>query len=294
MGTYGNRAREEFVKKYRTLNEPNKLTWHELDTISNSIEKNKIKGKEIKAKRRIKKAKAARRKFVGRIAAGILSGVALVSGINMAQTYIENNQPAKIDQVLENGASLEDLGIDEEIVSRIDNLESILEREDLTDQEVKELAIKINELQFDVTEGKLAKVTGEDNISLGSQYLGNSKTRNTVETTNNTYVDKDIITNVNTISPEISNQITNTKNIQNLMIDIQNGKFTREEVLNKYRRALKHTSQFAGMKLQMDGKGNITAQKTRVADLSQKDREDTYNQAAKEVLSKDADDELEL
>ena len=294
MDTNGNSAREEFLKKYRTLNEPNKLTWHELDTISNSIERNKIKGKEIKKKIKINQTKAARRKFVGRIVAGILSGVALVSGINMAQTYIENNQPATIDQVLENGASLEDLGIDNEIVSRIDELESTLEREDFTDQEVKGLAIKINDLQFDVTEEKLAKVTGEDNISLGSQYLGNSKTRNTVETTNTTYVDKDMITNVNTISPEISSQITSIRNMQKLMIDLQNGKFTKEDVLNKYRKALEGTSQFAGMKLQMDGKGNITVQKTRVADLSQEKRENIYNQAAKEVLSKDVDDELEL
>lgn len=295
MSEKNNSARQKFLNQYRIMNQPipmptmTKAERTEVVTEwSKSIERNKIKRRENQRKRSLRKAKVARRKLVGRIAVLGLAGITLFSGMNAAskayEEYKEQNSPARVEQVLETGASYEELGIDSETVTRLETFENIIENEGLTYNELIMLAPQINELQFDVLESKFANIIGDskDNIRLDAQYIGRGETRDVIETREKTYVSKDIFTSENTFSSEISDQITNIKEMQKFMQEIQEGNVNREQVLRKYEKFLENISQFAGMKLQIDGKENITAQKTRVAEF------DKYDKAVHDAAIKNA------
>ena len=94
--------------------------------------------------------------------------------------------------------------------------------------------------------------------------------------------------NKNSISKEISQMIINTGNIQDLMRTVQEGNFNREEIIAQCNEALRGTSQFAGMKLQIDEKENITAKTIKAKDLDQYEQA-IYNIATKSVSGQQQD-----
>lgn len=294
-----NKAREEFLRKYKTnvreiqktekilrINDylrpedrmPKGEMYKAIEETTKLLEGEKRRKRESNRKRQIKIAKQTRNKrYCGKlkkiITVLVLTGIAIGGGYlakNTYDTHQQQNAPITLEQALENGESLDSLGIDNNILLEIQDIEEILEKGNLTNEEIINLAPRINELQFDTAKTKLANTLGvpEDKIRLYTVPVGEGQTRETIKTSNGTYVNKDILKYENTIPSELSNHIKEIGKMQGVMKEIQGGNINREEILEKYGEMIKNTSQLAASKMNVDEKGNITVEYTKVADLN--------------------------
>lgn len=284
-----NSAREEFVKKYRENEaEIRKINQEEIRRMVQRTTNEKItyvenyspKDREIanrlnhsQNKRRIKKQKS-KKKFKGKRVVALLCGVvAFIGGhaiMNQYTQYQQQNAPITLEQALENGESLDSLGIDSNILLEMQAIQKMLERDDLTNQEIIALAPRISGLQFDTAKTKLSNTLGvsEDEIRLYTKPIEEGQTRETVKTSNGIYTNKDIFTYENTIPSELSNYIKEIGKMQNVMKEIQRGDINRQEILEQYGKMIENTSQLAASKMNVDEKGNITVDQTKVSDLN--------------------------
>lgn len=286
MDTNGNVAHKKFVNKIIDFNkymptDAPAMTKEQRKRVvkewSDSIQQNKIRKREIAKKRQLKKAKAAKRKFVGRIAAFALAGVAAFSVGKVAyNAYTENqhqNSPITVEQALEHGETLETLGIDSSIPIELQDIEQILENENITNQEIIALAPRINSVYFDTVKGKLANTLGteKENIKIYTEPAEEGTTRESVKVKNgDTFMNRDFFRNENSISTEISDSIKNISKMQKIMEEIQQGTFNRNDIIGKYKDIVNGVSQIAATKFEVDKKGNISADVTKVKDLNNK------------------------
>lgn len=104
--------------------------------------------------RKIERQKQIRR----RLGIAALSGLLAFGGLQKYMDYRDSKNTITIEQALENGKTLDELGIDEDIKSRIENIEEKLADENLKNEEIIELSSKIESLQMDVIKSKLSKV----------------------------------------------------------------------------------------------------------------------------------------
>lgn len=251
---------------------------------SENVRKTQMKNsKETKYKGNVKK----------KVVAFLLAGVTIAGGYNVAKNvyneYQQQNSPITLEQALEKGETLEILGINNNIVSEIQEIKTMLERDDLTNEEMIRLAPRISALQFDTAKTKLANTLGvsENDIKLYTRHAEEGQTRETVETSNNIYTNKDIFTYENTIPTEISNYIKEIASMQDTMQQLQEGNIDRKEILKKYNDKIENTSKFAATVIKVDEKGNISVKQTKVADLDK-----SSNQLKKSTLDQE-DIELE-
>ena len=139
-----------------------------------------------------------------------------------------------------------------------------------------------------------------ENIRVYTENTREGTTREYIEVRNELgqrtalYNQKDIFTNKNTISEGTAQMIRNTGSTQEQMQKALDQDLVREEIITHCTKSLKETSQFAGTKLQIDEKRNMTDQKIKAVDLEQKNKENIYNQAVYETLSNETDDEPEF
>jgi Tfp pilus assembly major pilin PilA len=142
--------------------------------------KNKFKkGLEVENKELNKKKVAA-------VAAAVLAVGGTVKGVDMYQNYQAQNTHITIEQALENGATLEKLGITKETEKEINSIDKMLENEDIENNELMKLAPRINSLQFDIIKEKLAKTLNvdKDDISLYTETADEGKTAESVSIKN--------------------------------------------------------------------------------------------------------------
>lgn len=305
---------KKFAEKYEVVDKDYKdMTRVEKERLYDKLAaESKKTDKQMEERRKrikIKNAKKRRRRFIGRITALGLAATALFAGGKIVndkvKEYQEQNEPAMVDELLDREiVTLGELDIDSELVSRLEEIENTLEKENLTNQELIRLSKTISDLQFDITKSKLAGVlnVSPDDIKIytyGVDKDGNNrenvKVYDDYGNVKKLYSNKDIFTNSDTISPEIAEMIRDIGSMQDVMQQLQDGDFKREDIINKYKDFLENTSQFAGMKLQINEKGNITAQKIKVGELDKYDKA-VYDAAIKSTSSqqKDSADELEL
>lgn len=255
------------------------------------------------------KSKPKKRLFTGKRVATIVLAISMLlaaKGISNAHTnYQQQNEPAGIVQILQEGSvELEELelGITNEQVSKIIEIQNALEREDITNEELIRLVPQVYQLQLDIIKSKTANTLGvsPENIRVHSESTREGTTREYIEVKNESgqrialYNEKDIFTNKNTISEGTTQMIRSTGSTQDRIKMVQEGDFNRKEIIAQCNEALKETSQFAGMKLQVDEKGRMTDQKIKAVDLEQKNKENIYNKVANDALSNETDDGLEL
>ena len=96
--------------------------------------------KKIKTKPRKKKFK-----LTGKKVATLLLGIGIfLGGYAITNQYKQQNKPITLEQALEIGETPKSLDIDNNIPLQLDEIQKILEKEDVTNQELIALAPKIN------------------------------------------------------------------------------------------------------------------------------------------------------
>ena len=126
----------------------------------------------------------------------------------------------------------------------------------LTNQEIIQMAPRINNLCFDVSKSKLSNALGvrEEGISFEENFEdGITRPKIVVETpySKDVYHEESIL-NKNTFPKEISKEIEDIKEIQKIIQEVQNGNFNRDYVLNKYATILQDTENLAASPLKLE------------------------------------------
>ncbi len=142
-GINGNKDGLENAKKPQPTKNPNKINAmnrqspKKMNGINSKNEKKKIKrpnsGKKENYKGNIKK----------KIYALAVAGGVFIGGFSMLGGMFKDsgqNEPATIGEVLQNGESLEDLKINDNILSDIEEIKKILDRDDLQNTELMRIS----------------------------------------------------------------------------------------------------------------------------------------------------------
>ena len=104
--------------------------------------------------RKIERQKQIRK----RLGIAALAGLLAFGSLRAYMDYRDSKNTITLEQALDNGKTLDDLGIDEDIQYRIENIEEKLADENLKNEEIIELSSKIESLQMDVIKSKLSEV----------------------------------------------------------------------------------------------------------------------------------------
>ena len=235
--------------------------------------KEKYKVPNNKEKKKISKPKKLGKMTLrGKITVTLMAVAAGVGAYGLYTTTQQDNQPININQALENGETLEELGIDNNIKNELDKIGNILQNNDEIDNSTLiTLAPEINNLQFDILKTKLANTLGVDekDITIYTSKGDEGSTNEYVEIKNGeTYRNKKFLNFDHTIPEDISEYIKEVAYTQSLMRQMQKGDFKREDVLEKYQELFKSASEMAAAKMTVDKNHNISVEKMTVKDLA--------------------------
>ena len=228
------------------------------------------------AKKANKKPKRKSNKLIGGILIAGTVGVIAFGGYRAYSEYKDSQNTLTLEQALENGETLNKLGIDKSIEEKLSELEERMQ-DDLSNQELIELSEDILDLQFDTVKTKLANTIEieEGDIRVYPRKDENEGAR--VDTKEHVYTEKELLKFEDTVSADIAKYINGIGNMQFLQEELIKGDFDRSDVIKDYKSALKETSKFAAAKMKVDDKGNITMEKVRVSSLEKdkgQERED--------------------
>lgn len=225
----------------------------------------------------VNKAKNRRKlNWKGKLAIAAAVGTITVGAIYTTNDIKESqNPPITVEQALKSGKSLNDLGINESIKNKINEIQKKVQNKEITNSELIELAPQIEALQFEVIKGKLSdKLKVEyNNIKLKiNEDPKNGISGVTIKTKSNAidekiYRNKEFLSNGLTMSDDIVDFIYDIGDIQKLEKKIESKDIDRNKIINTYKDKIKNINEFATGEMSVDKEGNIEFKKTRVKDL---------------------------
>lgn len=252
------------------------------------VEKEKVKNR-TKQQRKAAKRKVMRNRAIAVALAGLVS----FGGIKVYQNYKDSKNTITLEQALENGETIESLGLDEKVSitlkqdSKDDEIVEIgvdteLERlnkkmqQNLTYQELTELVKELVEFQRIVAKSKVKDVLNRDSITGISLHPAEGDRGAYIITPVGNYESSFIskISGEETISSEIANYINAIGRMQDIQKDMENGNISKSKVMEVYKDALEETSKFAAGKMELDEKGDIIMEKTKVSELEKAEKAD--------------------
>ncbi len=229
---------------------------------------------------RYKRRKAERQQQIRRrIGIAALSGLIAFGSLRTYMEYRDSKNTLTLEQALENGHTLDDLGINKDIKDRIENIEDMLADENIKNEELIELSSKIEAVQMDVIKNKLSEVL---NIAPSDIRLipTDEDKRAYIDVKNIGIFERDSALDVfgkqKTISDDISNFIDEIADMQRTKDIIQNEDIDRKDIIKTYKKAIKETSKFAAG--HMYGFDKINMKTIRVSEMEKAKKEAEKNQ----------------
>lgn len=226
-----------------------------------------------KKQKRIAKAKLLR----NRILAVGLAGITVFGGFKALDEYRDSKNTLTLEQALENGETLEKLGISEETAAEIGKLTKILDG-DLTNKKLIDIAEEIPDIQKRVIKEKIGDIIEIEKVSDITLIPAHKfdATRISIEG-QGAYEKQGFINTIlgeKTISGDIAKYIDRIGNAQGKRDEILEGNINKKEDIKYYRNAIKEISKFAAGEIEIDEKGNISIEKTRVSELEKAKEKD--------------------
>lgn len=280
-----NASREEFAQKMKF--NPGTQQVRKKNGEKQTVPQKKPKERYTTKTKRIveeQKRKARIRKIRNRIIALGVVGLVAFGGYNSYREYKDSKNTLTLSQALDNGETLESLGIDQEIAEKLEMLEKEVNGY-LTNSELIDLAPKILNLQFDTAKSKLANAINVEESDITLRVEENGMSTSVGVNNEKTYEEENFINKMfgNTISSDISNYIHGIARMQGIRDTLVNGDINRDEVIECYKNALEETSKFAAGKVNIDSNGNIIFEKTRVSQIENKESENSKNNEGFEI-----------
>lgn len=234
-------------------------------------------------KRKHKKIKRPRAKKVAAIL--LVASLAASGAVFAASAKGDKDKlPETLEEAIQSGMTLEELGIDESIQSRLYGLREKVKSGNLTNQEIIQMAPEINEIIFDVPTSKLSRALGvkEKGISYKEEFNQGEKIQMVIAETGYStekYCNESIINTNNTFPQVISKEMEDMKIMQEIMQELQAGNFYREYVLNKYATILQDTEKLAASPLKREN-NKIIIEKNRNRDKKTDSQQENATQNA--------------
>lgn len=271
----------------------------------------RIKQERYRAQKSYRQKMIKRKRTLAKLARRVttvgLAGLVAFGGFKACQEYRDSKNTITLEQALENGETLESLGLDETMAIGVENGETIrigidaeLERlneklnRNLTYQELAELTEEIIKLQKVVGKSKLKNALNIDNIK-------DIELRPAIEGTfinvDDAHYEESGIINMfdlvgadnaipyvnaaldnKTISSEIASYIHEIDTMQEVEANMKEGDISKSRATKACKTALEETSKFAAAKMEIDEKEDhqgthISIQKTRVSELEKEKAE---------------------
>jgi hypothetical protein len=255
-------AHDEFIKKYRQLNG---LPDEKIIQIGDyfPVNENRYKKKKVaspKPKPKQKKNYKGKIAFVGTLAAAIAGVAGFAIGTSNQSPTITSTTA-----VYTMGESPEELGINDEMFNKIQNIKLQLQNGDISNSDLIRIAPDLYTLTLDVTQNKISKLFGvePDDIKLNIQD-GETGNKNQIlnvydKGKKQTYYNKELGRTKSSMPKEISDLIIRINDMKNVMLDIQNSNLDRTKILSIYKDTIDKIDKFVPMELSLDENSNIIA-----------------------------------
>lgn len=269
-GESSNETSENIISKWKL--------YQAVEDIEKGLVREEIRKQLNQRKRKIQRAKTNNKfQFRGnimiKITAILLAGIAVVGGCqakNEIDKFKQQNEPPRLELVMKSGESTDSLGINDDIVFEIKNIEELLEEEMLKNEELIRLSARISSLQFDTVKAKLSNALGvpAEKISIYRKYIGKGETSEGVGIKNDKVYTNNFLKFNHKISSELAEYIREIARMQDTMKEMQEGNINRNVILEEYKEAIKKTSQFAAADVTVDDNDNILVKYRNICDLN--------------------------
>lgn len=239
-------------------------------------ERYRTRKKMTQKQKKLAKAKVWRNRA---LAVG-LAGTIAFGGVKAWNNYKDGKNTLSLEQALENGETLEKLGISEEIATEIGELTTMLEG-DLTNEELIDIAEGIPDIQMEVIKEKMANIIEVENLNdINLIPTNKDDTAKMYIEGQGMYEREGIINSImgsKTISVDIADYIDRIAEAQGKAVKMQKGDIDRKQDIKYYKNAIEEISKFAAGEIETDKKGNISIEKTRVSELEKaKEKEEGF------------------
>ena len=244
----------------RRVNNINREKMYERDNIIPITKSKKYTSKSGNLSKKRRKTKALRKTFRTLLAAGLVT----ISAYGVNENYIK---PVTLQEALDAGESLENLGLNEDILSGLEEIQSsLLIKDELSKDEIKKLGTNLENIELDVIKEKIGNALDTDSFITTTPRNGAS-----LESTISFYdekSDKDkILVENKDYDSEIGGYIERIASLQIANDAYAHGGNSREDILKIYEKCLKETEKFASSKITVNENGKMKFNKTTKADL---------------------------
>lgn len=286
-------AHEEFIKKYRQFNG---LPDEKIIKIGDyfPVNDNRNKSRNNKNKKIIRPKQKRKRNYKGKIALiGTLA--AAIAGVAGYAIGTSNQTPTitSTTAVYTMGESPEELGINDEMFNKIQNIKSQLQNGDISNSDLISIAPDLYNLSLDVTQNKISKLFGVDPDDIKLNIQG-GETGNKSQTLNvydkgkkQTYYNKELGRTRSSMPKEISDLIIRINDMKNVMLDIQNSNLDRTKILSIYKDTIDKIDKFVPMELSFDEDSNIIANSINSKDIAKAVEEKGNKQQTKQKIQEE-------
>ena len=255
--------REEFLRRNRVdlnvanfMNKENKERYTEPD-------KKIPKRRNTKGKRNYNRIKAV-----------IAASVILFGGMGAYSEYKENqkqNIPVELQTALENGETLETLGIDESTYEDIRKF-NLMDIENLSDEELKDMIKDSKNIQFEIVKDKLSEIYNVDESEISIIPEGAVLSDGEVSQEAAVKVGEEIVTT--DISTEVKEMFQNCEdaNINYRKVNDED-EYNKEDTIKALKDDKKTINQMAAKKITKTKDGRLEADIMTVGEIAEKQQE---------------------
>ena len=198
----------------------------------------------------------------------LLGGALIVFGsIKGCKEY---TRVVTLEEAINSGMTLEELGIDENIKNNIYAVKEQINKGNLTLEEKIKLADKIADIEIDVASSKIAAAfnTDQNNVFLIPRKVGENNERVVIEGIGTYEYDGED----KTISKDISDYILRIVTMQGMAGDMEVG-IERGDFYEIARESINENDKFAAGQIKVDENGNITIEMRRKNQLAESKEE---------------------
>lgn len=235
----------------------------------------KARAKKIAAKRR--KAKQRRKRISAIVAAGLVA----FGSYGAKKAYDYNIKPVTLEEALEGGKTLEELGLSQSNLNKLEEIKlQLLDKEDLSREEIQDLGKEIEDFELSIVKDKIKNTLNiSNNIQLKPRKEASDSS--IVIFTEEGEKNKCLIEDKN-YDREIGNFIETIANLQIAKDAYRNGINNRAEILEKYDKSLNEAERFASSEITVTEKGKINMYRTTKADLEKIKENESKKVASRE------------
>lgn len=229
------------------------------------------------SKRKVKRPTSKQQNLKGKVAA-IAAAVAIaIGGASVGRgvysSYSSASEPITLEQAEQTGKTAEDLKIDQQTLQEIQSLQETLNKDDISNEELRDAGSRLYDLQRDIIKSKLADKLGveQDQIFLHSDLDRDTGSKEYIEINDKAGQKSNRIIREDQMPSEIDHYIQSIARTEANVRVVENGKYDSKDTVEAYKEVLNEASKFAAgnldVEFETDENGNIVNNENGKAEI---------------------------